>query len=173
MARVLNKIKDPQNEALLMNQNFDAIALDIAERGGIFSTVASVGGFTVTAGTATTIQVSVLFSQTDSSNPYTGLARNYYEDNQLPIIPRVTTYIDNNNDGTYIYPLGSNLTAAQKFGISIDYGVFRNVVDQQTNEKATYWIKIKNADASDHVFYLTTDVYYAPVVQKGSATRTA
>lgn len=158
MTRILKKIANPQEDTMKINQNFDTISQELADRSGAFSNVASIS-VTVSDGTTHTVEVSVIDSL------------NIYSINKLPVIPRVLMYVGTDGDGTYLYPAGGNLTDAQSHGLELEVFVSRIVINQATDEKATYYIRVRNTSGDDQTIYLTTDVYYVPAPELGIARR--
>lgn len=159
MPLILKKIANPQDDASRLNKNFDDIALELANRSGNFSSLASVSGLVVSAGVTHIIEVSVVDNL------------EIYQINKLPVIPRLLVYVDNDQDGTYLLPGGSNLTAAEKHSITTNMYQTQIVINEVTNEKATYYIIIRNDDVASHTFYVYTDVYYVPAPEVGVARR--
>lgn len=160
MANILKKIKDPKESLLDLNQNFDNIAQEIADRSGIFSSVASVpSGITVTAGSCHRVQISVI----DSLNLYTI--------NKMPIIPRVNVYVGTDALNDYRYPSGASLTTAQVNELSVEVSIARTVFDETDGEKATYYIVFRNTGASDVTVYPYMQCYYVPAPDEGIAQR--
>lgn len=160
MARLLHKIKNPQDDLRLLNDNFDRIALDIADRSGTFSNVASVpGGITVASGEGHSVEIQVLD------------VNNIYSFGKLPVISRFDIYINNDLDGNYYWPAGSSITAAQMAEIHISAFSGRSVFNATTDEKATNWLVISNLSASPVTFYLYTDSFYIPSPETGIANR--
>lgn len=159
MPRTPHKIKDSIEDLSKINNNFDNIALDIADRSGAFSSTATISGVVVSAGGYHLIEISVIDVQ------------NRYEQNRCPMIPRLLTYVDTDNDGSYIWPLGGSLSAAAVFGIDITIFASKIVLNEVDNEKATIIIKIKNDDSVSHTFYLYADGYYVPAPLTGVTSR--
>lgn len=162
MVRILNKIKTPitDGEVSNINLNFDRIALDLSDRSGTFSTTATVpGGITVLAAQGHSLEVSVVDNQ------------NIYQRNSLPVIPRVDVYIDNDLDGSYLWPVGSNISASLKNSLSVVPIVARTLIDPIDDEKATITLLLQNFDALNHTFYVYVDAYYVPAPDYGIATR--
>lgn len=159
MPRLLNKIYDPAKDVSNFNTNFDRISLDIADSRGTFSSLASTGAVTVASNTALSIEVNVIDNL------------KLYSKNTLPIIPRVLVYIDTDGDGTYIYPSGSSLTSTQVRDISVDVLTSTIVLNEVTNEKATYNIILRNLTGSSVDFYVYTDCFYVPGPDSGVANR--
>lgn len=161
MTRILNKIKSPIEEEIgNINTNFDRIALDLADRSGTFSSVATIpGGITVAAGNGHSIEVSIV----DSLNTY--------QSGRLPVIPRIDVYIDNDLDGTYLWPSGGNISGTLKGQTFVTVLNSRSVINQIDDEKATTLICISNLDLFDHTFYIYFDAYYVPAPDYGVAAR--
>lgn len=160
MPRIHNKISDPQNDTKKINENFDRIALDIAERSGKFSSIATTN-FSLATGTSQAVEVNVVD------------ALNLYQINQLAAIPRLNMFLDNDDDYTYSWPLGANLAVADVHGISVNMVQSQLVINQVTNEKATIWIVVHNNSGTTHTFYLEIDVFYVPPPDLGIAQRTS
>jgi hypothetical protein len=160
MPRALKKIKNPQDEIILFNRNFDDISLDLADRSGTFSTLASGGPFTTTSGTTKSITVEV------------NDIRNTYTFNKMPIIPRITVFVDTNSSD-YRWPDGSSLSAAQRNTITVTVINARTVLGSGADNttKAEFLIALQNFDASDHDFYVTADAFYVPAPETGVANR--
>lgn len=159
MPRILNKIKNPQEDISSFNVNFDRISLDLSDRSGTFSTVGIVSGLVVPAGEGRTVEVSVV----DVLEIYTK--------NKMPVIPRVDVYVGTDNDDDYLWPSGASVTNAQVYDISVSVYQARHVFNEQTNEKGTYFIHIKNRGASPYTLYIYADVYYVPAPDEGVAKR--
>lgn len=159
MPRVLKKIANPQEDISKINQNFDSISLDLADRSGRFSTVGSAGPVVISNNEVVNLEINVIDT------------RSVYVINKLPIIPRVLMYVGTNGDGTYLYPAGSNLTATQKFELRLEVFVSRVVINEVENEKATYYIVVRNSTGSSQTVYITTDAYYVPQPDTGIANR--
>lgn len=160
MARLLGKIRDPQNDTSVFNKNFDNIALDLADKNGRFSGTGTVSGLVVPAGGFKIIEVNVV----------DGL--NQYVVNSMPVLPRLDVFVDNDQDGAYYYPGGSALNASLIGLISVETTIARTVFNQVTNEKATWFCVIRNNDASPHTFYIYVQGFYLPSPTLGIATRT-
>jgi hypothetical protein len=159
MARLLDKIADPQNDTKKINNNFDRIALDLADLTGNQSTVASFSG---TVGAATTLYQEI--SITDD--------RDIYQSGSLPFLPRFDAYIDNNLSATRIYPSGTEITQTELHNIQIEVTQAKSVLNQITNEKATISMIFRNRDTVAHTFYVYLDGFYLPSPQVGVAKRT-
>lgn len=159
MPRILHKIKDPEKEVLSINQNFDNISLDLTDRSGTFSSEGSVSGLVVSAGATKTIEVDV----EDVLNQYVF--------NNLPVVPRVDAYIDTDINDNFRYPAGPSLTQTIIHNVDVVTLTMETVFNQTTNEKATYFIIIKNRDSVSHTFYIYTQAYYLPAPDKGIALR--
>lgn len=157
---LLNKIGDPQRDLRRINENFDIISQNILDNSGEFSNVGTIaGGFTLSANDSQEIEINIV--------DYKDL----YVANELPVIATLEIFIDTDNDYTYLYPLGSNLTNAIKHGIRVTHYQSRIVLNQDTNEKATYLINIHNDDSSSHDIYIYFRNYYVPTPEKGIAAR--
>lgn len=161
MTRVLNKIKSPitDGEVGNININFDRIALDLSDRSGVFSSTAFLNGLVVPAGQTRTIEINILDELS------------IYSEGRLPVIPRFDAYVDNDLNGSYLYPSGSGLTQANVHGIDIFHWNSRSIFNQATNEKATAFMVVKNNDAGSHTFYIYMDFYYVPAPDQGIAVR--
>ena len=167
MTRILQKIQSSDDVSKL-NTNFDRIAADLTDRSSTRSSTAS-GSLTLAANTSYAIEVSVI----DSAG--------IYEQNFLPLTPpRMDMYIDNDGDNTYLYPLGSNIYnvstgALTGAGAVVSYEVvmFRTVINQSNNEKATFSIIFRNTDASPHTVYFDIDVFYLASPEISASQRAA
>lgn len=160
MPQVLKKIGNPQEDASKISQNFDTISLALADLSGTFSSEASIpGGVTIAAGTSQAIEVNILDQLS------------IYQQDRLPVVPRLDLYIDQDLDGTYLYPLGSSLTAAQVHGISVIMYQSKSTLNQVENEKATYVVVLRNDTADSHDFFFYFDAFYVPSPDQGVAAR--
>lgn len=160
MPRVLHKIRDPQTEQINLNNNFDKISQDLADRSGVFSTTATVvGGLSIASGASQAVQVSIKDSL------------NRFESNSLPVIGRLDIYLDNDQDRARYWPFGSAITDAEVHDIRVSMYQLRTIWDEDDNEKATYSVLIRNDDSVTHDFYFYFDAYYVPGPDKGVAIR--
>lgn len=160
MPRLLNKIKDAQTEVASINTNFDRISLDIADRSGTFSSVATVNGLSIAPTTVRSIEVNVV----DSLAIYTV--------NKLPVIPRIQIYIGTDANDNFLWPSGGSLTTTQIYDIQCSIIQSRQVFNSSTNEKATYFVYIKNSSASvTYTLYIYLDAYYVPAPDEGVTKR--
>lgn len=159
MTRILNKILSA-NDLSKINTNFDRISLDAADKSGKFSSVGTTN-FSLATGTSKAVEVNVL----------DGLA--LYEINQIPVLPRINIFLDNNDDFTYSWPLGGNLLTADVHGISVNMYQSKDVLNQVDTEKGTVWIVIHNNSGTTHTFYLEIDMFYIPAPDVGIALRTS
>jgi len=159
MPRILNKIGNAQEDIAKLNTNFDRISLDLADRSGSFTVGGSLLGYTIPSGESRAVEVNVLDQ------------RDIYVVNKLPIIPRIDLYLGNDLNINYLYPVGNSLTQANVHGVQVSIIPARTVYNAVTNEKATVFIHIRNADASSHTIYLYVDGYYVPAPDQGIATR--
>lgn len=160
MANLPGKIKDAQKDVLLINQNFDDIRVALTDKSGNYTSTGTVSGLVIAAGGFRVIEVNV----TDASAMYLI--------NQLPFIPRVDLYIDNDLNGDYYYPAGSSISPALAGLITVEINIARTVFNQVTNEKGTYFCVIRNKDASPHTFYVYLQSFFMPSPELGVATRT-
>lgn len=162
MTRILRKIKDSSKDLDSINLNFDRISLDLSDRSGIFSSVVDVpGGITLNPfGTVEVVEVNVV----DELKIYTK--------NELPVIPRVRIYVNNDLDDTYLWPSGSNLLSTQVYDISVTTLVAQQVFNPIENEDATYFIILKNSGIPTYTIYVHTDTYYVPGPDLGVTRRT-
>lgn len=158
MPRTLKKIKDPANEQILFNQNFDDISLDLADRSGAFSTLATAGPLTATSGQTKAVTVDV-----DD-------LRNIYTEGKAPIIPRVSVYIDTYSN-SFRWPDGGSLSAAQKNSITVVVLSPQSVISGDEFTKAQFVIAMQNFDSASHDFYLEVDAFYVPAPETGIANR--
>lgn len=159
MARVLHKIKNPQEENRLLNENFDRISLDIADRSGTFSNIGSTS-VVLPPGEGGSVQINIV----DSLNIY-GAGR-------LPTIPQIDIYLDNDLDGNYYWPVGASITPFLRAMINVTPFCALSIVDQIENEKATNFIHIANLDGVDsHTFYVYARTYFVPTPEEGVAAR--
>lgn len=159
MVRILKKIASPQEDMMRFNQNFDAIAQDLADRSGQFSSIGSTGAIALNTGNSVDFEVDVIDN------------RNIYEVGELPVIPRWDMFVDNDGDFTYSYPRGSNLSPADVHGIGIEVSQSLSVLNGVENEKATLMVKIKNASGTNHTFYFYVQAFYVPSPDVGVALR--
>lgn len=158
MPRVLSKISNPQEDMQRFNDNFDRISLDIADRSGTFSSEASFST-TIASGVTQYAEINV----TD--------LRDFYVEGKLPFLPRYDVYVDVDDDLTYIYPAGANISQATLHGVQIEVFMTKTTLNIVTNEKATLMIIIRNRSASSHDFYVYMDGFYLPAPDIGVARR--
>lgn len=159
MTQILKRISDPQEQTININRNFDDISRALADRSGQFSTVASAGPITVASGVTYSVTVEV------------GDVNNIYTRDRLPIVPRVTVYVDNNSSD-YQWPDGNSLSSAQKSAITICVITPRLVVGPSDDTvKAQYAIALQNFDASSHDFYVYVDAFFVPAPESGVVSR--
>lgn len=159
MTKIFKKIGNAQQDIDKINQNFDEIAIELANRSGVFSSVASAGAIPIADGESIVIEVDIL-------DPLSRFATN-----RLPVLPRYDLFIDNDLDYTYVYPIGGNLTAAEVHGIRVHIHQSRVVVNEVADEKATIFIAISNDSGGAHNFYLYFDTFYVPSPELGIAVR--
>lgn len=162
MPRILKKIANPQQDITKINQNFDSISLDLADRSGLFSSVGSLENFSIPSGSVITINISVV----DELHIPT------YKINKVPIIPRLELYVDALDAG-HLYTSGSYFAndVALSFAIRTEIVVSRVVQTPTTDEKASFWIKVYNEDTISHSVWLYTDCFFAPAPDEGIVVR--
>lgn len=158
MTRILKKIKNPQDEAILINQNFDNISLDLVDRSGVFSTAVVVNGTTISATSSNYIKIGV---QDD---------RNLYTIDKLPIIPRINLYVDA-FALTNRYPDGSAINGVLLHQTQLEIFTARSVQSPVAADDAQILIVIHNMDSSSHTYYATIDAFYVPAPDTGVANR--
>lgn len=158
MTRLLHKIGKPEDDVQKINDNFDRIALDLADSSGKFSSVSSFSA-TILAGQTLYQEINIV-DDLDS-----------YVKGKLPFIPRYDVFIDVDNDFTRIYPAGGNISQATLHGVQIEVMLTRTTLNVVTNEKATAFMIFRNRSASNHDFYVDFDGFYVPAPEQGIATR--
>lgn len=160
MALVTKKITNSQEDLMKLNQNFDNLSVAIADSTGDMSSLGSFPGVQIINNSAWMFQVSVLD------------ILDRYEVNKCPIIPRVQIYIDGTaNTDDNLYPTGGDITPIMRYGISVEVITSRIVQDPVENEKATFFIIIRNNDTMPHDFYVYADAIYLPTPASGAAKR--
>lgn len=163
MPRLNKKIGDAQRDVSAINGNFDNVALDLADARGVFSTSVETGGLLVSSvgpNNFRKVELNVLDVEKK------------YNPGKLPAFLRYTMYLDTNNDGTRIWPIGTGITG-------LELGTFLVIPPQQQfftlnpveDEKATITFAFANFDAVDHTVYLYLDVFYMPGPDLGIALR--
>lgn len=131
------------NNYALANDNFAKAVQDISDLGAKFSTVGSVSA-TVTAGSLYTIVANV----NDTTNLFVA--------GRLQIVPRVETFVDNNNNDNYILGLGGSLSAGQA-NAQVSVWIARRPTSAAV---ATFVYQIRNSDAISHTYYISVDESY-------------
>lgn len=158
MSRVLYKIKDPKEDLGNLNVNFDRIALDLSDKSGTFSSTASFSG-TIPASTTLYAEVNILD------------LRDSYQFGKVPFIPRIDAYVDVDDDLSYLYPVGGNITQQTLHGLFIEMMQTITPTNLVDNEKATIFIVMRNRDTDPHDLYITLDGFYVPSPEVGIAER--
>lgn len=159
MPRVLNKIAG-DNEQRKLNENFDRLALDIADRSGRFSSTATVlGGIELVNGGVGTLEINILDQ------------RNNFEQGKLPVVPRIDVFIDHDLDYNHAWPYGGLAEAADIYGTSVFTLLSRTTINPIDDEKATYFIHIRNDSGNTHTYYVYFDAFYIPAPDLGVAAR--
>lgn len=161
MPRILHKIKDAAADLRKININFDSISLDIADARGLQSSRASFNG-TVNAGTTAYAEIDI----NDSNNLFVR--------GKVPFIPRFDCFIDVDEDFTYQYPAGINISQATLHGCQVECFLSKTPINVSDNlEKGTLFFIIRNRDSSNHDFYVYVDGFYLPGPDLGVAARPA
>lgn len=151
----------------LLNNNFDQVVQDIRDLGANLSTT---GTLTVTV-PATSLKSAVftLTSQGQTSNSVNQVFTQSPVSQVSGIAPQTDIYIDNDNDPTYLFPNGSNLTAvAGAVGNTALYAIVTVSEAGYTNSLAAWIIQINNRDSASHTYYLHTRCGYLPTGPSGN-----
>lgn len=146
----------------LLNNNFDQVVQDIRDLGANFSTTGTLAltiaassltaaVFTLTSKGVTSSSANQVFTQSPVS-AVTGIA------------PQMDIYVDNDNDPTYLFPSGSNLSSGQQ----ALYPIMTISNTGYTNSLAAWVISLNNRDSVQHVYYIHTRCGYFPSGPSGN-----
>lgn len=165
-------IKNPQEDAKAINDNFEATYTDLVDMGGRLSTTGSTS-FTLDAmGSGLGHQwfrVNVHLNNTDLGR------RALWVPSKTPIIPRLEVYIDTDLDQAYLWPNGSSLSTSQQNSIIMMHQHrIPRAFNTNPNRLASWSIFIQNLTGIDsHTYYLYTDCFLYPSPQNAGAPLTS
>lgn len=136
-----------------VNENFANIASDISDYGSFRTSTATI---TVFRASGSPIYWNALNVTTSKSGPLAGL----FENLAATVTPRLEVFVDNDNDDTYSFPLGTNLDTQNPPG----FGILRTFIyvnnrqftssDPDDLVVASIVYGIENGDISDRTYYL-------------------
>lgn len=139
---------DYQAARPLINDNFDKVAADVTALGSAQTTTATYN--TGSIATATTFRSTVAIVSLGGSSSYTYVTAPTAIAGVSAIVPAIDVYVDTDNDATYLYPIGTALTAAQK-ALTIDAKLDLTPADSSV---ATVTVSGRNYDSSSHTYYI-------------------
>lgn len=139
---------DYQASRPLINDNFDKVAADVTSLGAAQTTTATFNTGSIAANTTWRQTVAIVNPGGSSSYTYTTAATTI--PGVSAIVPAIDVYVGTDNDVTYLYPLGINLTSATR-ALAIDAKLDLTSAD---SSPATVTLSGRNYDASAHTYYI-------------------
>lgn len=154
-------IKDPQNDAKAINDNFENIQRDLVTTGGEITASASVSTPSLAPGDVHVIRANI--------NNVVAEMTELYRPGRVITVPRVEVFLDNNNDYSYRWPDGASLTnlgtgagtVQQTIIVHADPTLVTSA--SAPNRITSFYVFIRNEDPVDsHTYYLNLDAFLFP-----------
>lgn len=164
MSTVPNRLQegtDYQSARPLINDNFDKVAADVTSLGAGQTTTTTVTFSAITTGT--TFRQTVVICNPSATSSYSYINAASIIGGVSAIVPSMDVYVDTDNDSTYLYPLGTNLTSSSR-ALAIDAKLDLTAVDGV----ASLTISGRNYDASTHTYYVHIKCAYFSSKPAGS-----